>query len=306
MKPMSDATSRSEAGESFELSPSYRSAASSTRDGDLQRASGAVRVEFAGFEGANRLVDVFQRAPLRALFPKAGSGAIEEIVLANTAGGIAGGDRLDTSITASANASFAVTSQAAEKVYRALHEPARIRTALRAAHGARLAWLPQETILFNGARLVRTTEIELAPASELIALEWLVLGRSAHGEEMLTGEIIDRWRVRRDGRLVWADSFRIAPEVFRHIRRAPLLADSRALATLVYFGPDIDSRSECIRDVLKGLHVRCGATCVAGLMILRFASPYSSELRLALTSFLQQSNLEFSSGPFRVPKMWSC
>src|ERR1700756_1217173 len=96
------------------------------------------------------------------MFPRTAGGAVEEAVLINTAGGIAGGDRLETGVTALANSSIAVTSQAAEKVYRALNEPARITTRLRACEAAKLAWLPQETIVFNWARLSRETEIDLS------------------------------------------------------------------------------------------------------------------------------------------------
>jgi hypothetical protein len=79
---------------------------------------------------------------------------------------------------------------------------------LKACEAAKLAWLPQETIVFNWGRLSRETEIEVSSGAELLALEWLVLGRAAHGEEMVGGHIADSWRVKKDGRLIWADSFR--------------------------------------------------------------------------------------------------
>ena len=177
-------------------------------DNDLQRAEGFGRAVLSGSEKGSRIVDIFQRSPIRIMFPGAGGGAVEEAVLVNTAGGIAGGDRLECGVTALANASIAVTSQAAEKVYRALNEPARIATKLKACEAAKLAWLPQETIVFNWGRLSRETEIEVSSGAELLALEWLVLGRAAHGEEMVGGHIADSWRVKKDGRLIWADSFR--------------------------------------------------------------------------------------------------
>lgn len=177
-------------------------------DNDLQRAEGFGRALLSGSEKGSRIVDTFQRSPIRIMFPGAGGGAAEEAVLVNTAGGIAGGDRLECGVTALANASIAVTSQAAEKVYRALNEPARIATKLKACEAAKLAWLPQETIVFNWGRLSRETEIEVSSGAELLALEWLVLGRAAHGEEMVGGHIADSWRVKKDGRLIWADSFR--------------------------------------------------------------------------------------------------
>lgn len=166
-------------------------------DNDLQRAEGFGRALLSGSEKGSRIVDIFQRSPIRIMFPGAGGGAVEEAVLVNTAGGIAGGDRLECGVTALANASIAVTSQAAEKVYRALNEPARIATKLKACEAAKLAWLPQETIVFNWGRLSRETEIEVSSGAELLALEWLVLGRAAHGEEMVGGHIADSWRVKK-------------------------------------------------------------------------------------------------------------
>jgi urease accessory protein len=240
------------------------------------------------------------------MFPRIGGAAAEEAVLINTAGGIAGGDRLKCGVTALASASIAVTSQAAEKVYRALNEPARITTELKASEGAKLAWLPQETIVFNGARLSRETEIELSSGAQLLALEWLVLGRAAHGEEIVGGHITDIWRVRRDGRLIWADSFRATDEMFSHLHRKALLSNCKAVGTLIYFGPYLDTRLEFVRGIAPSLECHCAATSVGGLIIVRFAAKVSSNLRLALRSFLQQFGQELGAGPFRVPKMWSC
>src|SRR3989475_13087309 len=188
-------------------------------DRDLQRADGAGRVVLSGSESGLRIEDVVKRSPIRIMFPRTGHGAVEEAVLINTAGGIAGGDRLECSVTALPDAAITVTSQAAEKVYRALYEPARVATRLKAEESAKLAWLPQETIVFNWARLHRTTEIELFSGAELLALEWLVLGRAAHVEVAVGGNITDSWRGKKDGRLIWAESVRITGEAFPQLNR---------------------------------------------------------------------------------------
>jgi urease accessory protein len=275
-------------------------------DKDLQRADGCGRLVLSGSENGTRIEDVFERSPIRVMFPRNGSCAMKEAVLINTAGGIAGGDQLECSVAALPGASIAVTSQAAEKVYRALNEPARVTTMLKARESAKLAWLPQETIVFNWARLHRTTEIELFSGAELLALEWLVLGRAAHGEVVVGGNITDSWRVKRDGRLIWADSFRITDEIFQHLHRKALLSDCQAIATLIYFGPHLDRRLELLREIIPFLGCNCAATLVSGLIVVRFAVKESSDLKLALRSFLQQFGPELGSGPFRVPKMWSC
>jgi urease accessory protein len=251
-------------------------------------------------------MDIFQRAPVRIMFPRTTGAAVDEAVLINTAGGIAGGDRLQFDVTARSNASMAVTSQAAEKIYRALDEPARIATSLKACDAAKLAWLPQETIVFNRGRLSRETEIDVSSGAELLALEWLVLGRAAFGEELAAGHISDSWRVKKDGRLIWADSFRATDETFPHLHRKALLSNCKAVATLIYFGPHLDARLEFLRDLVASLECHCAATSMGGLIIVRFAAKASLDLRRDLRSFLQQLSRELGGGPFRVPKMWSC
>src|SRR5262249_4421117 len=159
-------------------------------------------------------------SPLRVMFPQVGHAGFHEAVLINTAGGVAGGDRLDTDVTALADATIALTSQAAERIYRALDQPARLSTTLTACAAAKLAWCPQETIVFDRARVRRDMRIAVMPGAELLALEWIVLGRAAHGEAVASGSVVDSWRIEQSGRLVWADTLRITDDVFPHIRRS--------------------------------------------------------------------------------------
>jgi urease accessory protein len=284
--------------------PARRSDNSS--DKDLQRAEGSCRIVLGSSERGTRVMDVYQRSPIRVLFPRTAGTQVQEAVLVNTSGGIAGGDCLESSVTAMDNASIAVTTQAAEKVYRAINESAHISTTLRARDAAKLAWLPQETIVFNRARLSRETHIEITSGAELLALEWLVLGRAAHGEKVSAATITDRWRVVRDGRLVWADNFRITDDVLPHLCRKALLFDCTAVATLIYFGSEPRARLELVRDLSSSLECHCAATLVSGLMIVRFASRTSYDLRTGLLSVLQQLSTGLGRGPFQVPRMWSC
>ncbi|HTB13238.1 MAG TPA: urease accessory protein UreD [Bryobacteraceae bacterium] len=275
-------------------------------DNDLQRGDGSGRIVLGSSEQRTRIIDVFQKSPVRVMFPRVPGGAVEEAVLINTGGGIAGGDRLECSVTALEQASIAVTSQAAEKVYGALDEPARITTKLKVSEAAKLAWLPQETILFNTARIRRNTEMEVCSGAEVLAVEWIVLGRSAYGEQMVNGQITDSWRVKKDGRLIWADSFRCVDETYPHLYKKALLSRCKAIGTLVYFGHDLDNRLESIRRIAPALECCCGATQVSGVMIVRFAAEAAFALRLALKRVLQHFRQDLGPGPFGVPKMWSC
>ena len=140
----------------------------------------------------------------------------------------------------------------------------------------------------------------------MLALEWLVLGRAARREVVIDGNIIDSWRIKIDGRLTWADTFRISDQTFPHLNRRALLSGCNSIATLVYFGPDLDKRLDFLREILPSLECNCAVTLVGGLIVVRFAAKQSWDLKLALRSFLQQFELQVGSGPFRVPKMWSC
>lgn len=275
-------------------------------DKDLQRAEGTCRIVVGGSEKGTRIVDVYQKSPIRALFPRTGDDRTQEAVLVNTSGGVAGGDRLQVNVTALSGASIVVTTQTAEKIYRALNESAHITTTLNVGNAAKLAWLPQETIVFNRARVCRRTEIEISPGSELLALEFLVLGRAAHGEKLSAGTIIDTWHVRKNGRLHWGDTFRMTDDVFPHLSRKALLGDSTALATLLYCGPELEERLQLIRAQSVLFDCHCGATLVGGMAVARLAARSSFELKTALRNLLQEFGKGFGPGPFRVPKMWSC
>jgi len=275
-------------------------------DIDLQRARGAARVVLGGSPNGTRITDMYQQFPTRVMLPKIGDGAVNEAVIINSSGGIAGGDRLDIEVIVLDGASVAVTSQAAEKIYRALDRPARIATRLRAHKAAKLAWLPQETIVFDRARIRRQTEIDLSSGAELIALEWLVLGRTARGEKVVSGHIADTWRVRRDGRLIWADGFYVADGGFTQLHRKALLSNCQAIGTLIYFGPALEARLRFLRDIALSLGCPCAATSVGALIIVRLAALAGVALRRGLCSLLEKFGKELGPGPFRVPKMWSC
>ena len=275
-------------------------------DKDLQRSEGFARLVLAGSAHGSRIVDLFQRCPTRIMFPGIRGAPLEEAVVVNTAGGIAGGDRLESTVTVLTNASVRVTTQAAERVYRALNEPAVINTRLKICDVAKLAWLPQETIVYNGARMRRNTEIAISSGAELLALEWLVLGRAAHGEEVVGGEIIDGWQVKIDDRLIWVDRLQATDEVFSRLRSRILLADFKAIGTLIYFGPDTEAWVQFMRDLAPRLQCHCVTTLVSGLMIARLAARAAAELKAGLREILLHFELERAQVPFRIPKMWSC
>src|SRR3954471_21382953 len=176
------------------------------------RAQGAVRFDVRLQDGVTRRGVLHESGSLRVRFPSPEDDGLSAVFV-NTAGGIAGGDRFDIAISAGEGARLTLTTAGGAKVYCAADSAAQLDISLKAARGAHLSWLPQETILFDRARIARRIDINLADSASLLLCEIVVFGRSAMGERMLHGEFVDRWRLRRGDRLVFAETIRLDGEI---------------------------------------------------------------------------------------------
>ena len=241
---------------------------------------------------------LYHAAPLRWLFPEADPGDPRLGALVNVAGGLAGGDSLEVSLWLEAGARFTATTPAAEKIYRSIGPGTRIRSEIGVASGATLEWLPQESILFDGARLDRRIDVALEAGARLLAVETLVLGRAARGEVFARGSVLDRWRVRRDGRLIWADALRLDdPAAARSDRFA--LGGAGALATILLAAPDAATHRERLRELAAG-----GASLVApGLLVARLVGE-AGAVRNAAGAALTAIRAAAFGHPARLPRLW--
>lgn len=262
-----------------------------------QRAEGRVALQVARLGPATRATRVAEAGSLRVRMPRA-AGTTLEAVLLNTGGGIACGDRLSVAVDASPEARAVLTTPAAEKVYRSDGVTAEVSVRLTLAAGADLAWLPQETILFDRARLRRRFEADLAADARLLLFEAVVFGRTARGEEVTEGFFEDRWRIRRDGRLVHADTLRLEGPVAGLLDRPAVGGGARALATLLYMAPDAETRLDESRALLEGCACMAGASAWNGLLAVRFLARDGAELRRAAIRCLEG----LRGGP--LPRVW--
>ena len=126
-----------------------------------------------------------------------------------------------------------VTTAAAEKVYRTLAPDATIDVKLAVGAGGSLAWLPQETILFDRARLKRSIEIDLAGDARLLLAEAVVFGRAGMGEAVEDCSLFDRWRLRRDGALIHAEAMRLDGAVAAKLAEPAVAKGGIAVATVL-------------------------------------------------------------------------
>jgi urease accessory protein len=246
------------------------------------RAAGGVRVAIGRAGGGSAPLTIAESGGYRIRFSRSGEG-----ILINTGGGMTGGDRMRIAATVRAGAAAVLTTQAAEKIYRSDGPDTDIAAVLALENGARLDWLPQEQILFDGARLRRAFDVGMAADASLLMVESLVIGRAAMGEVVRSGLLLDRWRIRRGGRLVFAEDVRLDGALDRHLARRAVAGGARALATVLHVAPDAESRAEEARALLAGADSECGASAFDGMLVARFLSFDPQALRADLSRFIE-------------------
>ena len=254
--------------------------------GDLagrQRARAEARASFARVGARTEPARLFETGGLRWRFPRSSNPC--EAAIVNTGGGVAGGDSYSVSLTLSEGAEVEAATPSAERIYRSDGPAATITTRLALAPGARLFWLPQETLLFEGARLERRLEVDTSGEASFIIAETLAFGRLAMGETQIDASVRDSWRVRRDGRLVFADETRI-DHAGATLDRKAVGAGARALSTIVASSPNIEARLPDLRAALEraGSGVESGASAFDGLIVVRLLAASFDQLRMGLVA----------------------
>jgi urease accessory protein len=261
------------------------------------RAVGQVALTVDAALGVSRRRRVHEAGSLRVRFPNAGRPDTLEAVIVNTAGGMTGGDRFGIDVTVGSGAGLTVTTAAAEKIYRSLAPDTEIAIKLDVGRGGRLAWLPQETILFDRVRLRRSIDVALAPDAQLLLAEAVVFGRAAMGEAVLSGKLVDRWRVKRDGALVFAETVHLDGPVAKELARPAIAAGGVAIASILKIpGGEVDVAT--VRTSAENLRGEVAASAWNGHAVVRFVARDSATLRQDLMAVLTVLN------PLPLPRLW--
>jgi urease accessory protein len=261
------------------------------------RAVGCVALAVAAVAGESRRTRVHEAGSLRVRFPNGTSRATLDAVIVNTAGGMTGGDRFDIDIAVGAGARLTVTTAAAEKVYRSLGPDTQVGVKADIGPGGALAWLPQETILFDQVRLRRTIDIELARDAKLVLAEAIVFGRSAMGEAVLQGHLFDRWRVRIGGALAFAETLRLDGAIAEKLAQRAIAAERVAVASVLKI-PGDDGAVAAVRAMEKDFAGEVGVSAWNGLAVARLVAPDGAALRRDLIGVLTA----LGAGP--LPRLW--
>ncbi|NDP43500.1 MAG: urease accessory protein UreD, partial [Aromatoleum sp.] len=224
------------------------------------------RTQAAGWEA--RLALRFAREPARtvlagrrhtgplrvqkALYPEGPD--VCQVIVVHPPGGIVGGDLLDIAVTADPGAHAQLTTPGAAKWYRSGGSEARQCTRLNAGEGATIEWLPQETLLYDGARASISTRIELAAGARYIGWDVTTLGRTASGERFASGKLHQTFELVRDGALAWCERT-VLDGGSRALRSGAILGGAPVFGTMIAAGGIGDN----------GLLAACRAVvCVSG------------------------------------------
>ncbi|MCS6778463.1 MAG: urease accessory protein UreD [Geminicoccaceae bacterium] len=289
-----------------ELSPGPAVASAAAAPPALQRATGRLELAVGLRAGTTRLVLHRESGSTKARFPRPAARGPLECVLLNTAGGLAGGDQLEQRILVEDGAALLAVGQAAEKVYRSTGPDALLRTRLEVRAGGTLLWLPQETILFDGARLDRRLEVDAAADARLVLVEAVVLGRTERGERVREGRLVDRRLLRREGTLLLTDPFRLEGPIAALADRPALLGGAKAFATLLALGPGVDvALLEAVRARLVDAPARAAAGLRGPVLLARLLAADGFALRRALLPALELLLARFGVAA-GVPRVWRC
>ncbi len=270
---------------------------------------GIAEIGFRRHDGLTRLTHLYQRDPLRVLFPAPAAGDPPLAVIVTTSGGLVAGDRLDIAVTLAPGAAVHVTASAAEKIYRSTGRTTTVGQSLSIGAGAALEFLPPETILFDGARLWRETRIDLAPGSAFLGGDIVVFGRRARSERFTYGFLREVWEVRRDGELVWGDALHLEDDVARIVAHPACFDGAAAFATMILAPPEQDPRrflegARTIQSAGAGGILRAGVTAIAGLVIARWLAADASLLRHAYADLACHFRCAALGLAPRLPRIW--
>lgn len=262
------------------------------------RARGAVTLGVQARAGATQIKRLRQSGCLKCILPTVFRNDAEA-VLVNTAGGVTGGDVIEVDVTLDPDTHLSISTQAAERIYRTVDgTTGTVRNHITVAEGARLAWLPQETILFDRARLSRSLQIDLAASAQLLLCETLVFGRAAMGEQVHDLHLEDRIHVTRDGVPLYRDGIRLHGDAHAQMARPALGAGAGAVATIVCVTPQAEALLPAVRALLPQ---SAGVSLLqADMLVLRALAVDSLALRRFIIPVLELLSGQSLPGVWRL------
>lgn len=243
--------------------------------------------------------------PLRvqkALYPEGHD--VCQVVVVHPPGGIVAGDSLAIDIDAAAGAHVQATTPGAAKWYRSNDRIAHCDTTLRVHEGALVEWLPQETLLFEGARAAIRLSIELSGDARFIGWDVTTLGRIASGERFAAGRLQQRFELVRDGELRWCERTVLEGG-------SPALQSGAILDNAPVFGTFVAAGSAMHDDLVDACRrVRCASgegavTRLPDVLVARYLGDSANAARTYFALLWQVLRPTFAGREAVPPRIWN-
>lgn len=255
---------------------------------------------FAERQGKTVLAHRRHLGPLAVQRPFYPEGGVCHVYILHPPGGVVAGDDLSIQVAAQAGSAALLTTPAAGKFYRSEGKTAKQSVKLSVAEGAALEWLPQETIIYEGARVKSEVRLELAQTSRFIGWEVLALGRPAAGEGFAAGEVELDWQISQSSKLLYRERLRLDADAFK---AAWGLNGHAACGTLFIFGarpPHLELVRELIAE-RPGL----GVTLTGEMLICRGLDSQAGRLREFFEQVWQTLRPGLLNRPAAAPRIWA-
>ncbi|HEV7390722.1 MAG TPA: urease accessory protein UreD [Burkholderiales bacterium] len=236
----------------------------------------------------------------KPLYPE--GDAVCHTLLVHPPGGIAGGDELQVDATSGGSAHVLLTTPAAGKWYRSAGPWAHQRVVLKAAAKSCVEWLPQETILFDGARANIETHVDLAEDASFIGWDILCLGRAGSGERFVHGDCRLHTRVMRAGKPLWFERALIAAGGLFCTSHAGL-GGHTVCGTLLAAGAGVDKLVNACRNE-RAAAGATGVTCVPGVLVARYLGNSSEAVRMYFQRLWKHIRPALTGRDAHEPRIW--
>jgi len=273
----------------------------------MQRTAGIGRFSVKRSGGRTRLATLYQEGAAKIRMPRVHAGEILEAVLINTAGGLTGGDRLSWQVDLEKGTAVVLTTPTCEKIYRSSGGHAEVETRVRVGDEACFAYLPQETLVFEGSALNRRLDVDLAGSASALFVESAIFGRQAMGETVRRACFADQWRIRQDGRLIHADNLRFDGDVDALLHARAGTNGRIAIATVLMVHAGVEGLVDGIRADL-GEDGGASVWRIAGRdkLVVRIVAESGFALRKKLLPVLLRCNKNLLGSPsYGLPKVWN-
>ncbi len=244
--------------------------------------------------------------PLRVQRPFYPEGGLAHAYILHPPGGVVGGDQLSITIAVDTAAEALCTTPGAAKFYASNGESAKVNQHLHVGRDASLEWLPQENILFAGARLQSKTTIELDNSSRFLSFDCQCLGRPSCSERFRHGRLDNRLELSIDQQPLLLESLRLHNEA---ALTAAAGLRGRALPMTFLAYPCEQALCQQLQDWLEkqvdDSELLIAATLIDNLLVVRGLGNHSERVKQTLVKIWQYLRPEIIGRPAHLPRIWA-